>query len=90
MIKATARLIQTYDWKSPPDSSLQEDQYGYEDGPKWSSCTKIATISEILVLTSGYKMAIKSIEMASDGKCFNMKVVRLVETVDSHITVVPT
>ena len=46
------------------------------------------TSSEMRILTSDYKMAINSIEMASDGKCFNMKVVCLVESVDFDIKIV--
>lgn len=51
------RLIQTYDWKSPSDGSLREDQDEYEDGPKRSSDAKVMTISEMFVLKSDYKMA---------------------------------
>ena len=45
------RLIQTYDWKSPWNVSLQEDQDGYEDGLKRSSDAKVMTILEMFVLT---------------------------------------
>ena len=40
------------------------------------------TSSEMLILTSDYEIDGNSINMASDEKCFNTKVVRLVETVD--------
>ena len=74
-----SRLIQTYDWRSPWDGSFREDQDGYEDGLKRSSDAKVMTSSEMLILTSDYKMAINSIKIASDGKLFNIKFVRLVE-----------
>ena len=46
------------------------------------------TSSEMRILTSDYKVAINSIFMASDGKCFNMKVVRLVESIDFDTKIV--
>ena len=46
------------------------------------------TSSEMLILTSDYEMAINSIKMASYGKCFNIKVVHLVESVDFDIKIV--
>jgi hypothetical protein len=85
LLKAMSRLIQTYDWKSPSDGSLREDQDEYEGGPKRSSDAKVVTISEMLMLTPDYKMDKNSIKMASDGKRFNIKVVCLIETVDFDI-----
>ena len=46
------------------------------------------TSSEMRILTSDYKMDINSIKMASYGKSFNMKVVRIVKSVDFDINIV--
>jgi hypothetical protein len=46
-----SRLIQTYDWKSPWDGFLREDQDGYESGLKRSSDEKVMTSSEMLMMT---------------------------------------
>ena len=46
------------------------------------------TSSEMRILTSDYKMDINSTKMASDGNRFNMKVLRLVESVDFDIRIV--
>ena len=46
------------------------------------------TSSEMLILTSDYEIARNSLKMVSDGKCINMKVMHLVETVDFHIKIV--
>ena len=73
---------------SPLDDSLQDDGNKYIDGPKWSSDAKVMTSSEMRILTSDYKMAINSIKMASDGKRFNIKVVRIVKSVDFDINIV--
>ena len=50
-LQDVSRLIQSYDWKSPWDSSSQEDQDEFEDGLKRSSDAKVMTILEMLVLT---------------------------------------
>ena len=84
----TSRSIQTYDYKSPSDGSLREDQDEYEDDPKRSSDAKVVTNSEMLMLTPDYKMAKTSINMTSYGKRTNIKVVRLVESVDFDIKIV--
>ena len=70
------------------DGSLREDQDRYEDGLKRSSDAKVMTSSEMLIWISDYEMARNSINMDSDGKCINTKVVRLVETVDFDIKIV--
>jgi hypothetical protein len=46
-----SRLIQTYDWKSPWDAFLREDQDGYEDGVERSPDAKVMTSSKMLMLT---------------------------------------
>ena len=75
-------MISCHHWMT-----LQAGQNRYRDGPKRSSDAKVVTIAEMILWTSDYIMARNSIKMASDGKCFNAKVVRLIETVDFDIKI---
>ena len=67
---------------SPLDGSLQPDRNKYRDDSKRSLDEKVMTILEMHVLTSDYRIASNLTKMASDGKSYGCKVLRLIETDD--------